>query len=174
MKFFYLKQKRLFFGLLVSFSFLLIFIFIVQPALDGIRALEKRITRKEEELKEMLFLGEELVKVKAELLSLERSAIGKKEKEALNQFLSILAAGVNIKKNLISIESKHEALSPTFIANEVEIKFEGIPLDGIVGFLEAMKDYQETIHLKRLSLKTMYGKPSLLNCSVIIFALERK
>lgn len=171
---FYFKQKRLFSILLVSLTFLLIFVFYIQPTLTGTTTLEKRIARKERELTEMVSLGKELVKVKAELLNLEKSAIGTKEMEALYLILSALAAEANIKKNIISMESKHRNLSSTFIGNEVEIKFEGIAWDGIKDFLEAMEDYRETIRLKRLSLKTRYDKPSLLTCSVIIFVLERK
>ena len=171
---YYIKQKRLFFIMIAATASLLIFVFLVQPSIQGIRALEKRIERKEKELTEMVFLGKELIKARTKLSSLERSALNNKEKEALNSILSAIAEKSDIKKALISTESKHTTLSSAFIGNEVVMKFEGITWKGIIDFLKIIEERREIIRLKRLSLKTRFDKPALLNGSLIIYVLERK
>lgn len=160
--------------MIASAASLLIFVLLVQPSIQGIRGLEKRIERKEKELTEMVFIGKELIKSKTELSTLEKSALSNKEKEALNNILSVIAEKSGIKKALISTESKHTTLSSVFLGNEVVMKFEGITWNGIINFLKIIEERREILRLKRLSLKARFDKPSLLNCSLIIYVLERK
>ncbi|NIS71255.1 MAG: hypothetical protein GTO12_20640 [Proteobacteria bacterium] len=141
-------------------ALLLIYLLIVSPYMSAMELLDRRITRKSEELKEVLALQEDYFRLKESTRTLEemiRSTPG----FSLLSFLENLAAKNQIKAKIAYMKPLITPGSERFKETSVEMKLESLALTELVDFLYQVEQSAQPIRIKRLNIAKKKGNAYL-------------
>lgn len=154
-------------------SFLIIFFFFVDPTLQRMVQLDSLIPRKERDLSELIRLKEAFQGVSKEIDVIEQGLPAESSFSPLS-FLEEHAAKNQIKGNIAFIrplapqehKSKYRELP-------VEVKVEKVTLAQIIPFLTALENSNNRLRIKRLSMKTRFSNPDLMDVTFLVLSYEK-
>lgn len=130
---------------------LLVYLLIISPYMNAMELLDRRITRKTEELKEVLTLQNEYFRLKEKTRVLDE-AIRSTPGFSLLSFLENLAARNKIKGKIAYMKPLTTPGSERFRESSVEMKLEILTLTELVDFLYQVEQSAQPIRIKRLNI----------------------
>jgi type II secretory pathway component PulM len=130
---------------------LLVYLLIISPYMNAMELLDRRITRKTEELKEVLTLQKEYFRLKEKTRVLDE-AIRSTPGFSLLSFLENLAARNKIKGKIAYMKPLTTPGSERFRESSVEMKLEILTLTELVDFLYQVEQSAQPIRIKRLNI----------------------
>ncbi|NIQ37930.1 MAG: hypothetical protein GTN81_04990 [Proteobacteria bacterium] len=130
---------------------LLVYLLIVSPYMNAMELLDRRITRKTDELKEVLTLQDEYFRLKEKTRVLE-NAIRSTPGFSLLSFLENLAARNKIKGKIAYMKPLTTTASERFRESSVEMRLELLTLTELVDFLYQVEQSAQPIRIKRLNI----------------------
>lgn len=154
-------------------SFLIIFFFLVDPTLERMKQLDSLIPRKERDLSELIRLKQSFQGVSKEIDAVVLALPEESSFSALS-FLEEHAAKNRIKGNIAFIRplAAQEHLS-RYREVPVEVKVEKVRLSEIIPFLAALENSKNRLRIKRLSMKTRFSNPDLMDVTFLVLSYEK-
>lgn len=167
------REKWMLGGGSIIALFLIIFFFLVDPALQRMAQLDNLIPRKERDLSELLVLKQEFQGVSKEIDAIERRLPLQSSFSPLS-FLEENAAKNKIKGNIAFIRplaaQEHKS---QYREVPVEVKVEKVTLSQIIPFLTALENSTNRLRIKRLSIKTRFANPDLMDVTFLVLSYEK-
>jgi type II secretory pathway component PulM len=130
---------------------LLVYLLVISPYMSAMERLDKRISRKAEELEEVSALQKEYFRLRERTKILEdvaRSTPG----FSLLSFLENLATRNKIKKQIAYMKPLVTPGNERYRESSVEMKLEGINLKQLVDYLYQVEQSRQPIRIKRLNI----------------------
>jgi hypothetical protein len=130
---------------------LLIYFLVVSPYIKAMELMDRRISSKTEELKEVLGLQQEYLRLKEKTRDLEelvRSSPG----FSLLSFLENLATRNKIKQQIAYMKPVTTPAHEKYRESSVEMKLEGLTLQQLVDYIYGIEHSGQRIRIKRLNL----------------------
>ncbi len=159
-------------GGLIALS-LIVYFMLVDPAIHRMSQLDRLIPRKERELSELLKLTQEYHLISGTIDSLEKSLPVEGNFSPLS-FLEENAAKNQIKKNIAFIRPlTPQSHQSRYREVPVEVKVEKVTLAQIIPFLAALENGPHPLRIKRLSMKTQFSNPDLLDVTFLVLSYEK-
>lgn len=159
-------------GGLIALSLILYFM-LADPALQRMTQLERLIPRKEGDLKTLVKLQQEYGEISSEIDAIEKR-LPKESGFSPLSFLEENAAKNRIKNKIAFIRpltpQEHQS---RFREVPVEVKVEKVTLAQITPFLSALENGPHPLRIKRLSMKTRFSNPDLLDVTFLVLSYEK-
>lgn len=156
-----------------TIAFLLIFYFVlVGPLWERMEILDRLIPQKEKEAREFAALKGEYLTVSQGIQEIERRLPTTNQFSPLS-FLEETAAKNQIRPNIAYIRPLSPQLHDPYREIPVEVKVENVTLARIVPFLAAVENAPFPVRIKRLSMKTRFSDPSLMDVTFLVSSYER-
>lgn len=146
---------------------------ILSPFADRMRVLDRLISQKEVNLKEIVKLREEHLRLKKNLDIIEEKLSRKKEDFSLLSYIEKIAVDQRIRTNITSMKPQASPLLDGYREVSVEVEIENTTLDQIVSLLTYIEDSPYLLKIKRLHLKTRYADPQYLDATFIVVTYEK-
>jgi len=147
---------------------LLAYMFWISPTWERMTTLERLIPRKTEEIVAFEKEQAQYATLAARIESLEGRI---KEGGAPFSFLEAHAAKNQLRRQIAFIRPLAPEERPPYREVAAEVRMEGVRLGQIVPFLGAVERFPYRI--KRLSIKTRFADPSLLDVQFIVSSYEK-
>lgn len=152
---------------------LIVYFMLADPALQRMTQLERLIPRKERDFSELVNLRQEYHAISDEIDALEKRLPLEGGFSPLS-FLEENAAKNRIKNNIAFIRpltpQEHQS---RFREVPVEVKIEKVTLPQIIPFLNALENSPHPLRIKRLSMKTQFSDPDLLDVTFLVLSYEK-
>lgn len=169
------SRERLFlFGGVAFLVCFMIIRFTIIPAVNAKSRLERSTERKREELVQIKKLRQEYLILKKEEGTIEAMINGRGTGFSLFTFLDQQAERVQVKKQI-------KYMKPSVIEGEnslnetmVEMKFQLISLEALVGFLRLVESKQNVVFVKRISIQENGTETGSLDAILQIVTFEEK
>ena len=147
---------------------LLAYMFWISPTWERMTTLERLIPRKTEEIVAFEKEQAQYATLAARIESLEGRI---KEGGAPFSFLEAHAAKNRLRRQIAFIRPLAPEERPPYREVAAEVRMEGVRLGQIVPFLGAVERFPYRI--KRLSIKTRFADPSLLDVQFVVSSYEK-
>jgi general secretion pathway protein M len=154
------REKRILFTGGGVVGALLIYLLVVSPYMSAMELWDRRITRKTQELSEVLALQQEYLGLKEKTKVLE-DVIRSTRGFSLLSFLENLATKNKIKTKIAYMKPLTTPTSEKFKESSVEMKLEGLNLQELVDFLYQVELSAQPIRIKRLNIAKKKGNAYL-------------
>jgi general secretion pathway protein M len=151
------REKRTLIAGGLAVAALLVYLVLISPYLAAMEKLDRRITKKTEELEEVLALQKEYFRLREKTTLLEgmvRSTSG----FSLLSFLETLAAKNGIKKQIAYMKPLTTPANERYRESSVEMKLEGLTLKQLVDYLYQIERSPQPIRIKRLNIAKKKGE----------------
>ncbi|MDY6843811.1 MAG: hypothetical protein SVW57_06960 [Thermodesulfobacteriota bacterium] len=141
---------------------LLVFLVIV-PVIESMETMDKVITRKRREYKELFTLSEEYKNLKISQ-DISRKKMGVEQKEfAIFSFLETLAQNVAIKSTIKSMKPSTTSIDEKYEESSVEMKLRKVPIDQLTKYLYRIENSPHPLHIKRIKIDPLFTNPEYLD-----------
>ena len=146
---------------------------LVEPTLNRIVRLEKLIPRKEQALRELQQMKAEYQAISKQVQDLAKQLPNESTFSPLS-FLEENAAKNRIKDKIAFIRpltpQEHQSL---YREVPVEVKVQKVTLSQIIPFLSALEKGPHHVRIKRLSIKTQFSNPDLVDVTFLVLSYEK-
>jgi len=147
---------------------LLVYLLWLSPTWERMTTLKRLIPRKTEEIAAFEKEQTQYAMLAARIGSLEDRI---KEGSAPFSFLEAHATEYHLRRHIVFIRPLAPKDHPPYREVAVEVKMDGVRLVQIVPFLSAVERFPYRI--KRLSMKTRFADPSLLDVHFVVSSYEK-
>ncbi|MFQ5580289.1 MAG: hypothetical protein ACE5FZ_06725 [Nitrospiria bacterium] len=158
-------------GLLLAF-FLIGYANFFAPAWERMSLLERLIPRKENEVREFVQLKDEYLRISEGIRNIEERLPTENKFSPLS-FLEEKAARNQIRSNIAYIRPLAPQVHASYREILVEVKVQNVTLARVIPFLNAIETAPYTLRIKRLSLKTRFSDPTLMDISFLVSSYEK-
>lgn len=167
------REKWMLGGGAVIAASLILYFALVDPTLQRMAQLDSLIPRKERDLRDLLLLKQEFQGVSKEIVDIERRLPAQSSFSPLS-FLEENAAKNRIKGNIAFIRplaaQEHQS---QYREVPVEVKVEKVTLSQIIPYLTALENSPHRLRIKRLSIKTRFSNPDLMDVTFMVLSYEK-
>ncbi len=167
------REKWMLGGGSIIALFLILYFSLVDPTLQRMAQLDSLIPRKERDLQELLRLKQKFQEVSKEIRAIEKQLPEESRFSPLS-FLEENAAKNKIKGNIAFIRplaaQEHKS---QYREVPVEVKVERVTLAQIIPFLAALENSTNRLRIKRLSMKTRFSNPDLMDVTFMVLSYEK-
>ncbi len=146
---------------------------VLSPFVERMRVLDRLVSQKEANLKQIVELRGEYLRLQKDLSTIEEKLARKKEDFSLLSYLEKIAADQNIRTNITSMKPQASPLLDGYRETSVEVKIEKTTLDQIVSLLTSIEDSPYLLKVKRLYLKTRFADPQYLDATFLVVTYEK-
>jgi hypothetical protein len=150
---------------------ILAYTLIVTPYMEKMRVLDRRISQKSVELKEISTLAQEYMEIKEGMEQLKGKA-RKKGGFSLFSHLEGLAGRTRIKGNIASMKPQSTPMGGEYKETSVEVKLENITTRQLIEYLFGIEDSEAYVRIKRLHLKKRTDNPQYLDATFLVSTYE--
>jgi len=151
---------------------LLIYTLVITPYMEKLRVLDRRISQKTVELKEISALSQEYLEIKGRMEQLKGKARRSKRGFSLFSHLESLAGQTRIKGNIASMKPQSTPLGEHYKESSVEVKLESITTKQLVDYLFRIENGEAFVRIKRLHLKKRHDNPKYLDATFLVSTYE--
>lgn len=151
---------------------LIVYSMLVGPILDRMAILDRLIPQKEKEAREFAALKGEYLSVSEGIQQIERRLPTTNQFSPLS-FLEETATKNQIRPNIAYIRPLAPQLHDPYREIPVEVKVENVTLARMISFLSAVENAPYPIRIKRLTMKTRFSDPSLMDLTFLVSSYER-
>jgi len=159
------------FGVLLGVM-LLAYTLIITPYREKMRVLDRRITQKTIELKEISTLSQEYLEIRERMEELKGKARKRGKTFSLFSHLESLAGKTLIKGNIASMKPQSTPLGGDYKESSVEVKLESITTGQLVDYLFRIEDSEAFLRIKRLHVKKRHDNPKYLDATFLVSTYE--
>lgn len=142
------------------------------PAWERMTLLERLIPRKENEVREIAALKDEYFRISEEIRKVEEHLPSENEFSPLS-FLEEKAARNQIRGNIAYIRPLAPQIHASYREILVEVKVQNVTLARVIPFLNAIEAAPYALRIKRLSLKTRFSDPTLMDITFLVSSYEK-
>ena len=153
-------------------AMILAYTLIMTPYMEKMRVLDRRISQKAVELKDMSALSQEYIEIKERMEQLKGKARRSKRGFSLFSHLESLAGRTRIKGNIASMKPQSTPLGGDYKETSVEVKLENITTKQLVDYLFRIENSEAFVRIKRLHLKKRTDNPQYLNAAFLVSTYE--
>ncbi len=151
---------------------LLAYTLIITPYREKMRVLDRRITQKTIELKEISTLSQEYLEIRERMEELKGKARKRGKSFSLFSHLESLAGKTLIKGNIASMKPQSTPISGDYKESSVEVKLESITTGQLVDYLFRIEDSEAFLKIKRLHVKKRHDNPKYLDATFLVSTYE--
>jgi hypothetical protein len=169
------KREKLF--LAGGVAFLICFIllrFAIIPLISAKSSLESSTERKKEELVQIQELQQEHLTLKNEQGTIEAMIKERGDNFSLFTFLDQQAEKIQVKKQIQYMKPSTTEGEDTLNETMVEMKFQLISLEALVGFLRLIESQENVVFIKRISIQENGTQQGFLDVILQIVTFEEK
>jgi general secretion pathway protein M len=149
------RDQKIILGVLCFASVLILYTFSVSPMLEKNELLNRKITKKSEELSEMIRLRSSVVQDRGGMDRIKRIVEERGRDFSVFAYLEQLATKAEMKDKIIYIKPQREAPVGSFRESLAEIKVDKIDIDGLTRFLYQIESSEDLLYIKNLKMKTV-------------------
>lgn len=158
-------------GALVAF-FLVGYLAVLDPALERMGQLDRLIPQKEKELREFTDLKERYLTLSNGIKAVEQRLPLQNQFSPLS-FLEENATRNQIRANIAYIRPLTPQVHEPYREIPVEVKVENVSLARVVPFLTSIENAPQPLRIKRLSMKTRFSDPALMDVTFVVSSYEK-
>ena len=151
---------------------LLAYTLIITPYREKMRVLDRRITQKTIELKEISTLSQEYLDIRERMEELKGKARRRGKNFSLFSHLESLAGKTLVKGNIASMKPQSTPIGGDYKESSVEVKLESITTGQLVDYLFRIEDSEAFLRIKRLHIKKRHDNPKYLNATFLVSTYE--
>ena len=151
---------------------LLAYTLIITPYREKMRVLDRRITQKTIEMKEISTLSQEYLDIRERMEELKGKARRRGKNFSLFSHLESLAGKTLIKGNIASMKPQSTTLGGDYKESSVEVKLESITTGQLVDYLFRIEDSEAFLRIKRLHVKKRHDNPKYLDATFLVSTYE--
>jgi type II secretory pathway component PulM len=151
---------------------LLAYTLIITPYREKMRVLDRRITQKTIELKEISTLSQEYLEIRERMEELKGKARRRGKNFSLFSHLESLAGKTLIKGNIASMKPQSTPIGGDYKESSVEVKLESITTGQLVDYLFRIEDSEAFVRVKRLHVKKRHDNPKYLDATFLVSTYE--
>jgi general secretion pathway protein M len=169
------SRERLF--LFGGVAFLICFMFVrfaIIPVINAKSRLEHSTERKRDELVQIKVLQQEYLTLKKEESTIQELINGRGAQFSLFTFLDQQAERVQVKKQIKYMKPSVIEGEDNFNETMVEMKFQLISLESLVGYLRLIESKQNVVFIKRISIQENGTEAGYLDAILQIVTFEEK
>lgn len=152
----------------------MLFRFTIVPFISTKNRLEQSTERKKEELVTIKELQQEYLTLKKEEGNIQAMITSRGPQFSLFTFLDQQAERVQVKKQIKYMKPSTIEGEDTLNETMVEMKFQLISLEALVGFLRLVESEKNVVFVKRISIQESGTEPGLLDVILQIVTFEEK
>jgi len=153
-------------------ALILAYTLVVTPYMEKMRVLDRRISQKTAELKEISALSQEYIEIKGRMEHLKDKARKRKRGFSLFSHLESLAGKARIKGNIASMKPQSTPLGGEYKESSVEVKLESITTKQLVDYLFRIENGEAFVRIKRLHVKKRHDNPKYLDATFLVSTYE--
>ena len=153
-------------------ALILAYTLVVTPYMEKMRVLDRRISQKTTELKEISALSQEYIEIKERMEHLKGKARKRKRGFSLFSHLEGLAGKARIKGNIASMKPQSTPLGEEYRESSVEVKLESITTKQLVDYLFRIENSEAFVRIKRLHVKKRHDNPKYLDATFLVSTYE--
>ncbi len=147
------REQLLVGGVGIFIICLLIYFFLITPALEKSKLLSRLITQKEREFTEILLLRKEYQTLKASEDEIIRRLSAEKEKISPLTHLEQLAQKAGLREQIQQMKPLAPITTPRYVVTPVQLLFRGAGLQEVIAYLYEIESSDVPFHIKRLKIK---------------------
>lgn len=147
--------------------------FVVEPMQDRIRTLQRIIPEKQSQLRDIQAASKKYIALRREVEHMQRRMAAQDSDFQLLPFLEALIERHQVTPYVVTMERDTRSSEPGYSETLVEIGLEGIALEPLVRFLEAVETSGALIQVGSLYLRKDPGNATQLNATVQIHSPRR-
>ncbi len=148
------RDQKIILGVLCFASVLILYTFTVSPMLEKSELLDRQITKKSEELAEMVRLRSSVVQDRGGMDRIKQIVEERGRDFSVFAYLEQLATKAEMKDKIIYIKPQREAPVGSFRESLAEIKVDKIDLEELTRFLYQIETSEDLLYIKNLKMKT--------------------
>ncbi len=153
-------------------TFILLFIFLINPIWERANLLSRLIPQKEKDLKQFGRLSEEYFFLSSQMKEVEARLPQKNQFSPLS-YLEEIAKKNDVRGNITYIRSVPAIFQKPYQEIPVEVKVENIPLARMIPFIDAVEHSPYFLRIKRLDMRTRLSDPKKLDVTFVVSSYEK-
>jgi 23S rRNA maturation mini-RNase III len=147
-------REQIFVGCAVLFIIgLLIYFFMITPALEKSKLLNRLITQKEREFTEILLLREEYQQLKASEDEIVKRLSAEGGNISSLTHLEQLAQKAGLREKIQQMKPLVPITTPRYVVTPVRLRFKRAMLQEVIAYLYEIENASVPFHIKRLKIK---------------------
>jgi type II secretory pathway component PulM len=147
----------------------LLFVLVVQPALDAAERARERVAAAEQQLAAMTRLRQEFEEVRVRLDAVEQRIQGG-ARGNLRTTLESMASEASVRVE--SMEPQSSPANDSYVETKVEVGLGGVTLAQMVNYLHRIEESNQVLSIKSLRVRTRADKPELLDVTFTVSSFE--
>lgn len=145
---------------------------VYEPAVEKRSSMRKKIETKSVEVEESRALVRKISAIKGEMARFDTRLSGKPAGFSVITEMENLAQSSGARENVVSMTPQRPAELGGYRESGVELVLEKTTLPKLLRLLQAMRDSQGLLRVKRMTIKPQYKDPSLLDVSITVAGYE--
>jgi type II secretory pathway component PulM len=166
------RERRILGGGATVALLLIGYVIFLGPAWERMVQLDRLIPQKEKEVGEFANLRENYTSVSSGIQKMERRLPMQNQFSPLS-FLEENATKNQMRANIAYIRPLAPQVHEPYREVPVEVKVENVSLARIISFLSAIENAPHTLRIKRLSMKTRFSDPALMDITFVVSSYEK-
>lgn len=166
------RERRIVFGGAAVVLLVVGYLFVVEPAVDRHRDLDRLIAQKAREHAEVVRLGEEYRQAKARLESIETRLSGTGRDFQLLSHLEGLTVRNGMRDRIAYMRPQPASSVGRFREQAVEMRLDSITINQLTEFLVQLANAPQALRVKRLSVIRRFDNASRLDVVVQVAAYQ--
>lgn len=150
----------------------LVFAFVVDPLLDRLDLLDRKIARKEQAMHKLALLGSEYEVTQARLARLEQRMAAGKGKMFLLPYLEEAAADAQVREHIVAMRPQMMPAAHGYKEISAELRLDGVQWPQLLNLLVTLETSPHLLRVKRLQVKPRFDAPYLLEVALLVSTYE--
>ena len=170
------QREQFFVGCAALFIIgLVIYFFLITPALEKSKLLSRLVTQKEREFTELLLLRKEYQTLKASEDEIVEHLSAKGGNISPLTHLEQLAQKAGLRKQIQQMKPLAPITTPRYVVTPVQLLFKGAGLTEVIAYLYEIENSDVPFHIKRLKIKPTIRTAGRLDVTleVLTFSVTR-
>lgn len=149
---------------------ILTWLVLLNPYMDTIQNLDRRIEGQRRNLERVATLGQEIDQLRQQLAEIESQ---QRSGRPLFSQVENLTKQMGVRDQLLSMRPQPDSVQEGFRQQTVEIRLERVTLSQLVGFLHAAEHRSHGIQVRSLRVRPRFDDRSRLDVNLVLMSLER-
>jgi len=155
---------------IVILAALLIWLVLLNPYMNAMQKLDRRIDGQRRNLERVATLGQEIGQLRQQLAGIESQ---RRSGRPLFSQVENLTKQMGVRDQLLSMRPQPDSVQGGFRQQTVEIRLERVTLSQLVGFLHAAEHRSHGIQVRSLRVRPRFDDRSQLDVNLVLMSLER-
>lgn len=154
----------------VILAAILIWLVLLNPYMNTMQNLDRRIEGQRRNLERVAALGQEIDQLRQQLEGIESQ---RRSGRPLFSQVENLTKQMGVRDQLLSMRPQPDSVQGGFRQQTVEIRLERVTLSQLVGFLHAAEHRSYGIQVRSLRVRPRFDDRSRLDVNLVLMSLER-